>query len=509
MIGYRYMLVAALLVCFTNTPAVAVELQTVEQFLQQRDRWNKFVGLNFRIEGRVSTAAGNLMVMRKLGSIPFKWTKKFNIETKTVVQVEAVLERNAQKQLEFRVKSLKKLGSDVQRVERKEIEIAIRQWKPVYELADWALDRGRFYDDDELIAKARSLYGKGLRRELVAIKTRNYRVYRDMAIKAERYGLGATLKTELLYEGHYFEWQRHRKTGTAIQLSGIATAIAAELPGAAIRPEQVDEGLRKTWLKSPLGAYRDTTDRTERNLFHGFLYQQAALESIRKESLPDGRNGRDIAARIRTELPEYSTLATEYEDRERNWRLSSVTKLSQSEMQKLRAEFLGLNQNDKADDVLKTWFESQESELRRHGVDGLLELSALYEELHDDAATAVQLLLEAERVKPGSRLVRERLESYGYRFMNGAWKRPSEVEAILNSPINLAMREGRVIRGMTSEQVRKTLGAPSTVTRVLTARNVIELWGYGEQSGGSRLSVRMNRSPGRPVAIVAGIIELR
>ena len=61
---------------------------------------------------------------------------------------------------------------------------------------------------------------------------------------------------------------------------------------------------------------------------------------------------------------------------------------------------------------------------------------------------------------------------------------------------------------MTNDEVFTSLGKPDRVTRVLTARNVIELWAYGAPDE-TPLVVRLVRSGNRQVSIVTDWKQLR
>jgi len=54
------------------------------------------------------------------------------------------------------------------------------------------------------------------------------------------------------------------------------------------------------------------------------------------------------------------------------------------------------------------------------------------------------------------------------------------------------MARGEVIVGMTSSQVRRSLGEPSSIARFVTADGVSEVWSYGNR-GSSRLAVYLSR----------------
>jgi hypothetical protein len=503
----RLAVLSAVLLTLAPTWADAAP-QSVADFLRMKPRWEKLVGLQFLLEGRFGGSAGPILLLRKL---PLGFHADEEIERRydsdDVLHVLGELRRDGQGQLYFRLLDVRRARSDMDWLNERVLELPPKEHEPVYELADWAEQRARFYDDDKLQAEATALYDRALRREQASLKTRDYAAFRDLAIKAGRYGLGEARKNALLYEGRYREWQLVRRDMNGKQLAGLAAAVASELPGAAVPVPIVDQEFRDRWKQEPLHVYETSTFGFEQ--MHRFLYQEISLDSIQKEARDDGSNGRAVAARLQQEVPEFAEMSADFVRKELENQIRNVTQLTIDAMLELRELLVDAGEADKADEILRRWFTDREAQLRKEGLDGLIELASLHETLFPDGAReAISVLLEAERRKPGSAIVRQRLESHGYRQLNGDWKSSEEVRDFENSPINRAMREGRVIPGMTQEQVRRALGEPASVSRLLTARQVIEYWVYGDPGRRSRLTVRLSRQTQRRSAIVVDSREV-
>ena len=497
----RAVLVLAVFLMISPKSADAAP-QSVVDFMKMKPRWEKMVGLQFLLEGRFGGSAGNILSLRKL-PLGFHSDKDIEerYESNDVLHVLGELKRDGNGPLYFQLLDVRKGKSDMERLNEQVLDLPPKEHEPIYELARWAEERAKFYDDTKLSAEAIKLYDRALRRQQANIKTLDYPSFRDLALKAGRFGLGEARKNALLYEGRYREWQLIRRQGGSEQLAGLAAAIASELPGASVPVPIVDQEFHDRWKKEPLRVYEEATFGFEQ--MHRFLYQEISLESIQQEAQADGRNGRAIAARLRQEVPEFSGMADEFVRKELDWRIQNVTQLKIDEMLALRESLLEAGSADLADEALRSWFTDRETKLRKEGIDGLIELASLHETLFPDGAReAIKVLLEAEHRKSGSSIVRQRLESHGYRQINGDWKSSDEVRDFENSPINRAMREGRVIPGMTQEQVRRALGEPTSVSRLLTARHVIEYWVYGGNDRSSRLTIRLSRQTQRESAIV-------
>ncbi len=506
---WRVGIIAISLLVLTLVPTTAdAAPQSVLDFLKMKPRWEKLVGLQFLLEGRFGGSAGKILSLRKL---PLDFHSDTEIEQRyesgDVLHVLGELQRDGNGPLYFRLLDVRKGRADMDRLNEQVLDLPPKKHEPVYELAKWAEERAKFYNDSKLRAEAVKLYDRALRRQQASVRKRDYPKFRDLAIKASRYGLGETRKNALLYEGRYREWQLVRREVVSEKLAGMAAAVASELPGAAVPAPIVDQEFRDRWKEEPLRVYDEATFGFEQ--MHRYLYQEISLDSIQQQAHGDGRNGREIAARLRQELPEFSDLADEFVRKELDWRIQNVTQLKIDEMLALRESLLESGSADQADEALRNWFKDRETKLRKEGLDGLIELASLHETLFPDGARdAVKVLLEAEHRKPGSSIVRQRLESHGYRQIDGDWKTSQEVRDFENSPINRAMREGRVIPGMTQGQVRRALGAPTSIPRLLTARHVIEYWVYGGNARTSRLTNRLSRQTQRQSAIVVSSREV-
>tara|TARA_R110002072_G_C7977192_1_gene535663 strand:+ start:18588 stop:20111 length:1524 start_codon:yes stop_codon:yes gene_type:complete len=486
--------------------------QSVEEFLKTRPRWSKLVGTTFRIEGRVATGAGTVLKLHKLPLLFVSDEELPDLSGPNLaVEVVGRLRKHETGILEFELLSLKKTESDIQRVNRLRVELPRDDPKPWYELGDWAMERVRFYqsgreNDRQLAEEAKSIYRMALRKERTVMTNPNYKSLRNLAFKSEKYGLGDEFKLPLLYEAHYQTWHDTSARASSGEFESIALRIAKELPDADKPVDEFDADFVSKWREGPILFYQEAAESLRPQL-HRLLYQQVMLESIEKAAEIDGRDGEEIAARIAEQIPEFTRLAESYRQKALDWKTSHVKELSREDAVNLRKQLIEAGDEARADKVIREWFTPVESKLRGQGAVGLIELAFEYEDLFDDGETAVQLLLESDRVKPGSGYVAERLEAYGYTRVEGRWRRKSDITTGEKSPIEIAIQNGRVIRGMTSAHVRKSLGKPDSISRVLTSREVLEYWVYRTPSG-SGLSIRLSRPLNRHEGIVRRVFDL-
>ena len=261
---FPFALALAIIACASQSTVAA--LISVEAFLELKPRWERLVGAKFQIEGRVSTAGGKTLLMRKLQELNFVSEEDVpKLKGTDTVEIHGMLARDDDEKLIFRVTSVKKLISDVDRLNRLRIDLPADKPNELYDLGDWAIARGVFYSDDELIREGRELHLSGLSREHTRLRVKDYQSLKDLAIKAEELNLGETLKIEYLYEGNYRDWQNERREATSLQLAGIGSRVVRDLPGAGTPLPNLPEALRKAWHESPLNGYRTSQSLAGRN----------------------------------------------------------------------------------------------------------------------------------------------------------------------------------------------------------------------------------------------------
>ncbi|MFP6764973.1 MAG: hypothetical protein VB858_15205 [Planctomycetaceae bacterium] len=497
--------------------------KSVQQFLAQKENWK--ASSRISIEGRVSIMKGKTLILQKCSRmIDFRSDRVLPEATGgSVVEVVGGLVRDEKTGVfHVQVTSVRLLPSDVQRVQIQRNKLPRNEVAPWYALGEWATHRADYYGktNDPLYSEAAILFKLAVLKERRLLEPATPENLRALAVKSERYGVESSIGTSFVHASYNLEWQQNRLKATAEELLGLATSVASALPGAGDPvASQIDvKELRKRYQNDPLKLYEDSDVEVIRHRLHRLLYQQIVEKAILEKEEPDGRNGKIIAKIITDYLPERIAEVTAYQAEERNWRLKNVQTFPRSEMIKLRGEFLDIDDRDSAAQALEKWFSRKETELRIRGVDGLLDLATEYEIRYDLVDNEqekdriqkkiVMLLMDAYRKNPGFGTTSSRLEELGYRLRDGVWRTPTEMKRFHSAPRQRAMAEGRIVRGMTDVEVVKALGKPDRVCRILTARNVIELWAFGKADE-SILVVRLIRSGNRKVSVVTDWKQIR
>lgn len=494
--------------------------ESVEDFMKLKSKWDELVGSKFLIQGRVSGTTDTVLGLQGCG-IEFRSKERlprFDIK-KDVVEVSGELARDERTNaIYFKISSLKKLENDERIFERRRVDLPRNDPQKWYELGDWAVQRGSFYKDNELIQRGMRCYDEGLRIERATMKDKTAEKLQELGRKSSEMTGKNALKLQLDHEAAFLIWSENLKSrANADELFGLAMDLAKQFPGADQPLVVADQPLRAEYLRAPVEVYDATVTNTDlsveqrdarRRKLHRILFSELVLESLKRRLRKDGSNGKAIAAELLRVLPEYGDLAAGYRDAEYAARLASVDKLSFSEMTALRKELSELGRTEDSKTLHLKWFARRDEVMRKQSATELVELAALYhvgyEGPRDKRRIVLDLLFEAERHRPGIADAKQLFEIYGYRQYEGRWLTEAEIKAEENSPLALAIREGRVIPGMSPQQVRRVLGTPTSITRLLTGKQVSEYWVYRE----SRFSVKLTRPTSRPEATVIAVEQL-
>jgi len=485
------MLAAVLLVGTGGETRAAGKVLSVEEFNELKGEWPELLGRHLRIEGRYALMGRNLLRFKNC-DLSFRSRKdlpKLTGRSRTV-EVSGRLTREDGK-LFFLIEELFELPTDLERLRQQRSRLDPAKADEWYQLATWAEQRAKFYQDAELAQEARKLYRDGLRIERSRLREGDPRALFALAEKAAGFGLDQSVQLSLIHEACVLLWRQAQRRDDANSLRQLASTVAEKLPGAKTPLTEPVDGLRKRYLAAPLPTY-EKADASTRQTLHRILHNEILLAAILKQAAPDGRNGLEIADQIETQLPEYRETATAFRQKGVAYRAAHIATASRSEMLELVELFKKQNQPERARVLILRWLQAREKVLRQDGPDGLRQLAREYETLLQDTKTAVKLLVEAYRLSQEAPEIAKELERRGYRRAGQRWVTLEEFAKTPEGRIVQAMREGRVVEGMTAEQVRKTLGAPSFVARAATDGVFAEVWVYGENRG-SRLAIHLSR----------------
>ena len=128
-----------------------------------------------------------------------------------------------------------------------------------------------------------------------------------------------------------------------------------------------------------------------------------------------------------------------------------------------------------------------------------------YVNLVKDTVAAAKLLQQAEKQNPTVAELGEKLKKLGYTKVDDKWITKKAANKLPQDPILAAMKRGDVTKGMSREQVYKTLGNPTSASRIVAKSGLTEVWTYAD----ARIVIRFEKQNDRAKAMVDEISALR
>jgi hypothetical protein len=402
------------------------------------------------------------------------------------------------------VQSLREVASDITQFRDRKRAIPRGDSKAMYELAEWAKQRGEFYTDVELISASDEASRDGLDIEVRSLGANDFEGRFRLAARAREIKLTDEHVWPLIHDGYRVRWKQAQQAKPAAWET-LARDLARDLPGCDEPLSSPETELRKQYAAQPQELYRSTTAGVRRTL-HRILYAEIVLRTLTSRLAPDSGNGFEIADEIEKKLPEFRAKAEEIRDKVLATRAADVNRLSRAQVLELAKLYRDRKQSPEAEKLLTKWLEQRRQRLDGDDIDGHLQLAEEYRALLNRADLSDKLLIETITKHPEARQVATRLEQLGYRWKDGRWLTMGEFQAQPEAAIEQAMRAGRVAIGMTAEQVRKTLGQPASKSRAVSAGQIGEVWIYGT-AGDSRLAVFLHRKRNQAEAIVTQVSQ--
>ena len=466
---------------------------SVAELLEQKSQWRRFavLGLKLRVEGRYSLIAGNRLRMQKLDLVvempAGRKLPRLPGRSRTVELTGKLVE--AKGEFSLQLSGVRELPTEAERLTIRKAGIQPDNPADWYALAEWATRRGTFYEDSELLESAAELQRKGFDVEHRAA-TGNTEQLQAVLRRAIQLKLGSTTRAEIQHEIIRQQLSDMRQTGKPSP-DNLLKLMAANLPGAGTPMPAGDMDLQTRYQRDPLAAYA-SADESARRQLHRALYADLVFEQLRSQARPDGSNAARIVALLEEQLPDRPALAEPYLTLDLTWRLKGVEQLNREQAVQLAEELRKRERAEEAQTGLVRWIEARRAEYAADGTAGLIRVAELYRTVGGDPAGAARVLFEAARRTPDSREVRRRLEQLGYRKHGHRWVTEQELKALPPDPVQEAIREGRVVPGMSPRDVVQSLGRPDVISRIIGAGGADLVWTYSPAEA-SPLTVRFSR----------------
>lgn len=494
----RIVLTAAFLVLLIGPEAVG-QTMTVPEVLKLKPQWKKLAdeGRKLNFEGRFSGRIGESFRVEKL-EVEFRLPGNIRLpdrmRERQRLEITGKFAVNGQR-MAFLVSELTIRETDLERLEKRVEAVPKDQPDALLRLADDFAEIAEFYDDDALLSAIEDIRLRSVQsmRQLAAGDVPQLAKVVEVG-KAQK--VNNTLLQAIGFEILLMQWKAQGES------SELVTSIH-KLSGWDKPVIEVPDRLKQGFPGDAVKLYDEGNVR-DREMLHRLLYRTVRGEQLQAMLKPDGSNGLELAGLVRDELPEEVTMAATFEQREVDYRLGRVSELSRREMQQLLELLNGLKRTDGQDAIIADWLAAQEKRFGTLELAGVLRVADEYlfvfEQWKNPAhqQKGIDLLKSAWAIaaveSPGDAVqIADRLKVLGWEHLNGKWLTTQQMETLPKDDIQIAIRDGRVVKGMTAQQVVQTLGQPERISRFGSAKVMREMWTY-DGTGSAGLVVRLRKS---------------
>ncbi len=482
----------ALLLTVASVQNASAQAWSVIQFQGAKGEWDKLVDTPMQVEGRLSSVLKNQIRLQKC-DLSFTMTEELARLAANAKNIEVSGRiRKENNKLTFEVASLKSMPPDSEQFQTKERAIKANRPEEWYALAEWARERGNFYDDPALKESYSLCLTRAVGYEARALTPDDREGRLKLADKAAEFKLPASLSSNLRHDAFRLWWQLAvlNNPKESEELAALEKRLTEVWPEA-LRPLANWPGeLAEKYTKDPITTFSEADPLEQRQLQRVFG-THVQLRRITRDVLDDGRNGSDIADKLARAIPEQPQLAERYRDKELAYRLGKIATASRQEALSLSEQFRQKQRPEVAAETLRKWLGAREKD-RSAEVDAptLVALADDYRQWLKDDAKAVSLLMAAHRIEPLSEDVKTRLTDLGYELQGGRWaKAASTTPATPQAPPGF---DAPIAVGMTAEELTRQIGQPAKRTVIATIGGIDEWWTFGSGNG-SRLLIQLQR----------------
>ncbi|HVJ67610.1 MAG TPA: hypothetical protein VM510_06485 [Caulifigura sp.] len=477
------------------------EAESIQKFVARKDQWSALTGARFVLEGRVGVVSPQSLQFDRC-DLTFRLkpgTSPLPRDTR-VAEVTGTLTREGTR-LYFDVDSLRRRDNDLETLRGRRSRIDSTRPEAWYGLADWAIGRGEFYQDNELKKKAEELREIGLTAESRRLKPDDSAGLFALAKRAADWNLEQGIGWKFAHDACRADLSR---ASTDEARDKVLSSVVKGLPGASSPLKKEDEPLRQAYERNYAETYANA-DTDTRFKLHRALYIKILLQKIEREADREGKNGYAIAGRISQQIPELEDVAETYRKKELAYLKSRVTELPRDALLDYAKKLTERRQEADAKLAKQDWLRAREGAARVAGPRGLMQLADDYLQLLNDEKTARSLYEAAWNANPQSPEANEWLTARGLVVDNGRWVPGSAASRPSEDRFAQAIQEGQVLPGMSSDQARQAMGTkPASIVRQAARGKVTELWIYKNEG----LVVTLSRSKGDASARVEEVASL-
>ena len=474
---------------------------TIQDLLADKEQWPTYAadGRKFQFEGRFEGRSDNTIKIIKFDiscKLPSNGTFPDGIRSGQRIElIGRFLSENGK--LIFVVSRILIKDTDIDRLRSRIKDVPADQPAKLLDLAaEYQVD-AEFYNDSALKAEIAAVRTDSLSR-LRRMARGDVTKLRELLRQSTSLGVKPELIQTLQFESIY---AASKEPNANVDALIAEMKMSCEGWDRLVPP--ISERLKLEFTRDAVATFGEAQEADRRGL-HRLLYKSLRLRQMQSMVKTDGSNGLEISKLVRTEFGDDDPLAADFEEREVQFRLTQIAMLSRTDLKGLTELLTRLNRAAQVPDAVRDWLRVQERKFGTSNLAGLLRTADEYLFVADLLQSAeyqrqgVELLKQAwtsasESAPTDADQIADRLQLLGWERLNNKWMTNAQMNSLPKDDVQLAIREGRVVRGMSMQQVVQTLGQPTKISRIASRKSVCEMWSY-EAEGSADMVIRFRRS---------------
>lgn len=474
---------------------------TIQELLAEKEQWHEYAadGRKFQFEGRFEGRSANTIRIIKFDvscSLPSNGTFPDGIKSGQRIElIGRFLSENGK--LSFAVSRILIKETDIDRLRARVKEVPPDQPARLLDLAAEFQSDAEFYDDFTLKAEITAVRTNSLSR-LRGMARGDVTKLRELLHRSKSLGVKPEFIQALQFESIFAASQEPNA-----DVDALVAETKSSCDGWDRLVPPISERLKLEFAGDVVSAFFEAREADRRSL-HRLLYKSLRLRQLQRMIRTDGGNGLEISRLVRMEFGNGDPLAADFEEREVQYRLTRLATLSRADLKGLTDLLTRLNRARQVPDVVRDWLRTQERKFDTSNLAGLIRTADEYLFVADllqsteYQAQGVELLKQAwtsasESSPTDADQIADRLKRLGWERLNSTWMTNAQMNSLPKDDVQLAIREGRIVRGMSVQQVVQTLGQPTKISRIASRKSVCEMWSY-EAEGSAGMVIRFRRT---------------
>jgi hypothetical protein len=492
--------IALVLTGICHCSPVTAQMASVPDIVAQKSLWVRYAeeGRRIQFEGRFRSRAVDTFRLEKF-EVPCRLPASIRLPDRMTDGQRIELTGKFMKDgnvISFLVNRLIVRGLDAEELSNHASSVSDDQPDELLQLAESYVADADFYNDERLREQITRIRGRAISAKRKRARG-NISELNALLATADSLRIDPRDRAVLV-----FEILVEQAKAETTDLASLMTVVKS-LPGWDLQTPAAPPRLQNDFVSKAVSLYEASSDE-DRRFLHRLLFTQLRLRQIQDSLKDDGSNGLALAETIRRELPDQTTLVAEFEQKEVDYQLRRVILLNRQELQQTVDLLNRLQKNDAIPEAVSAWLKEQKRRFGTETLGGLLRTA-------DEHFFAADLALGADTRNAGIELLKQawevamrespqdateiasRLKTFGWEHFSGKWMTAEQIQMIPDTDVELAIRDGRIVPGMTATQVLTSRGEPARIARVGSSRLLRELWIY-DADGTAGIVIRFRRS---------------